>query len=192
MRTSSANGACWACWACPSIVTVIKTTVAVAVVLGMLLGSGVGKGSYAQVGMQAEPNSSLQLALQAEPVFDPVRPSLVGHGDFITYTLTITNIGTEIQTQVVLSDAVPVGTHSVPASMQPDPSVAPSAASGAVVWQVAALNPGDSFTARYTVRVNNTITVTAIVNNAFASSAETPQVQSNTTVHPLGWWKRRS
>jgi uncharacterized repeat protein (TIGR01451 family) len=189
MRRISANRDC------ANAKAVTKTLVTVASVLWMLLSSGVGDVSGvgggsgegdARVGAPASLDSALQLVLQADPEFDPVRPSLVGHGDFITYTLTITNIGTEVQTQVVVSDGIPVGTHSIPASMRPEPSVAPSAALGVVAWEVAALNPGESFTARYTVRVNNTITVTAIVNNAFASSAETPQVQSNTTVHPFG------
>jgi uncharacterized repeat protein (TIGR01451 family) len=136
-----------------------------------------------------EPNPSLQLVLQAEPVFDPVQPSIVGHGDFITYTLTITNIGTEIQTRVMLTDVVPAGTSSVASSMRPEPSKVPSATFGPVVWEVSALQPGEIFTAHYTVRVSNYVTVTAIINKAYASSAETPLTQSNTTVHPFDFTK---
>ena len=144
---------------------------------------------HVQAMMHTDSNPSLQLVLQAEPSFDPVLPSIVGHGDFITYTLTITNIGSEIQTQVMLTDAVPAGTSSVVSSMRPEPTRVPSATSGPVVWAMPALQPGEVFTAHYTVRVSNYVTVTAIINKAFASSAETQAVQSNTTVHPFDFTK---
>ena len=130
-------------------------------------------------------NATLRLVLQADPVFDPVLPSIVGHGDFITYTLTLTNNSDIIQTQVVLSDSVPAGTSLVASSMHPVPASAPASPSPAVAWVLPALNPGEVFTAYYTVRVSNYVTVTAIINKASASSAETVPMQSNTTVHPF-------
>jgi uncharacterized repeat protein (TIGR01451 family) len=159
----------------------------IAVAMWLVLSVSVGERTDIQAATRTDSSPSLQLALQAEPAFDPVRPSIVGHGDFITYTLTITNIGAEIQTQVVLSDGVPTGTSSVASSMRPDPAKVPSATFGPVVWEVPALNPSEVFTAHYTVRVSNYVTVTAIINKAVASSAETQPVQSNTTVHPFGF-----
>lgn len=167
---------------------IARIFVALGLVLSVSIVCGEERG-HVRATTRTEPNPSLQLVLQAEPAFDPVQPSIVGHGDFITYTLTITNIGAEIQTQVMLTDAVPAGTSSVASSMRPDPTKVPSATSGPVVWEMPTLAPGEVFTAHYTVRVSNYVTVTAIINKAFTSSAETQAVQSNTTVHPFDFTK---
>jgi uncharacterized repeat protein (TIGR01451 family) len=161
----------------------------IAIAVWVMLSSSAGERGHVRASTRTDSNPSLQLVLQADPVFDPVRPTIVGHGDFITYTLTITNISTEIQTQVVLTDGVPAGTNTVVSSMRPQPAKVPSAATGPVVWEVAVLNPGEAFTAHYTVRVSNYVTVTAIINKAYASSAEMPLMQSNTTVHPFDFTK---
>jgi uncharacterized repeat protein (TIGR01451 family) len=162
-----------------------RIVVAMWLVMWLMLSVSVGDRSHVRAASRTESTPSLDLVLQAEPAFNPVRPTIVGHGDFITYTLTVTNIGTQVQTQVVLSDGVPAGTYSVASSMRPEPAKVPSATSGPVVWEVSALNPGEVFTAHFTVRVSNYVTVTAIINKAYASSAETPQMQSNTLVHPF-------
>ena len=170
----------------------IAGVVRIIVVIWMVFsvcGVSVGERSRVRAVTHTDPGSSLELVLQAEPAFNPVRPTIVGHGDFITYTLTITNISTQIQTQVVLTDGVPAGTNTVVSSMRPQPAKVPSAATGPVVWEVAVLNPGEAFTAHYTVRVSNYVTVTAIINKAYASSAEMPLMQSNTTVHPFDFTK---
>jgi uncharacterized repeat protein (TIGR01451 family) len=159
----------------------------VSVVL-LLVISGLRVGGGVRVAARAS-DDLLDLVLQADPAFDPVRPSLVGHGDFITYTLVAMNIGSEVQTQVVLSNSVPLGTSLVASSLRPEPSRLPSASLGALVWEVVALNPGEMFTASYTVRVSNYVTVTAIINKATADSIETSWVQSNTTVHPFDFTK---
>ena len=177
-------------------VRIVRTFVAMWVVFSVCGVSSAGvvvgvveERNHVRAATRTDSSPVLELVLQAEPTFNPVRPTIVGHGDFITYTLTITNIGAEIQTQVVLSDGVPAGTNTVASSMRPQPAKVPAAATGPVVWEVNTLNPGEVFTAHYTVRVGNYVTVTAIINKAYASSTETPQMQSNTLVHPFDFTK---
>ena len=122
----------------------------------------------------------LGFVLSSNPPFDPVRPAQIGHGDFITYTLAISNVGTLTATQVVITNAVPLGSTSVVSSWVPSPQhISP------MVWQMATLAPGEMVTMQHVLRVNDNITVTAIVNTAIADSDEITPI-TRTTVHPFG------
>jgi uncharacterized repeat protein (TIGR01451 family) len=126
----------------------------------------------------------LQCALTSEPAFDPLRPSIVGYGDVITYTIVVANKTTLTQTNIVISDGVPLGTSIVPASMQPSPTETHATATNTTLtWRVDVLAANASYTASYAVRVNSTVTVTAIVNIAYVTSDQSPLWPSNTTVH---------
>lgn len=128
----------------------------------------------------------LQIVMQAKPGFSPTRPAIVGHGDIITYTLIITNSSGVTQTQLVLTDVVPLGATAISSTASPSATQAPSNGVGPLVWKVSALGAGGSFTVSHAVQVNSLITVTAIVNVAQLRSDQTPPMNSNTTVHVFG------
>ena len=139
----------------------------------------------------------LQIFIQANPAFSPTRPVIVGHGDVITYTLVITNSSGVTQTQLVLTDAVPLGSTAITNTANPSPSRIPPNGIGSWVWSISELTPGTTFTISHAVRVNTLVTVTAIVNVAQLRSDQTALMNSNVTVHLFGeppdpppdvWW----
>ena len=124
--------------------------------------------------------AGLKFTMSSDPPFNPVHPPHIGHGDFITYSLTLSNTGTLSVTDIMITNVVPLGSSSVVSSWAPSPQRA-----SPLVWQLAALTPGEMMTLQHTLRVNDFVTVTAIVNTAIASGhAITPMAR--TIVHPFG------
>lgn len=123
----------------------------------------------------------LSFVLCSDPPFNPNRPAQISQGDFITYRLSISNTGTLTATQVVITNAVPLGSTSVVSSWLPTPL-----RTSPIVWQMETLAPGETITVQHVLRVNDNITVTAIVNTAIASSSEITSPITRTTVHPFG------
>ena len=134
-------------------------------------------------GEPAATSALLQIYLQANPAFSPTRPAIVGHGDIITYTLVVTNSSSMTQTQLVLTDVVPLGSTAITPTVSSSPLKVPPNGVGPWVWLIDELSPGDTFTVSHAVRVDALITVTAIVNVAQIRSDQTTPVTSNVTVH---------
>lgn len=122
----------------------------------------------------------LGFAVLCDPPFNPVRPSYVGPGDFITYTLLLSNTSGLTLTGVVVTNAVPAGASSIAGRFQPTPQLTKP-----IVWQVPILEPTQTMTMQHVLRVNEEMTVTAIVNIAIADWA-TGAPMTRTTVHPFG------
>lgn len=126
--------------------------------------------------------SGLGFAVSCDPPFNPQRPSHVEPGDFITYTLLISNSGAVTVNNITLTNAVPLGTHSVANRFAPMPQQMQP-----IVWKVAAMTAGQAITLQHVLQVepSEDITVTAIVNIVVLSSPTT-SVLTRTTVHPFG------
>ena len=124
--------------------------------------------------------AGLKFAMSSDPPFNLVRPPQIGHGDLITYSLMLSNTGTLSVTDIVITNVVPLGSSNVISSWMPSPQRA-----SPLVWQFAVIAPGEVLTLQHALRVNNFVTVTAIVNTAIASGhAITPMAR--TIVHPFG------
>ena len=105
----------------------------------------------------------------------PSAPTAIAPGQRLTYTIRITNTGNFTATNVQVRDFIPVGSTYIDGSAVPPPTSGPDP----LVWSLGALGPTQSATVSFAVRVNNQITVTAIVNRAQAWSAELGPVESN-------------
>ena len=112
----------------------------------------------------------------------PTNGGRVRQNDLITYTLTVTNLGTALATNVRLADAIPTGTRYVPGSAVPAVAGGPSP----LRWNLGDLNPGGSRSVQFTVQVtetNESPGTTAIVNIGSGVSDQTPLTTSNQIVH---------
>jgi len=135
-----------------------------------------------EVGIAETSASGLGFAVSCDPPFNPQRPSHVGPGDFITYTLLISNTGAVTVNNITLTNVVPLGAHSVANRFAPMPQQTQP-----IVWKVAAMTAGQAITLQHVLQVepSEDITVTAIVNTVILSSPTT-SVLTRTTVHPFG------
>jgi large repetitive protein len=104
-------------------------------------------------------------------------PGAVLQGNNITYTLTVTNNGNAPSGQINVTDNVPAGTTFVSASPNPT-SAPPFNGTGAVIWTLSNLAPGQSATLTLTVRV--TASPGSVINNS-----ATAQSSSGTTTSPI-------
>ncbi len=110
------------------------------------------------------PNLSLVKSVQP--------PGIVNPGDYITYTVQVSNSGNYTATNTIIRDTTPANTAFVSASPAPI-SGPPVGGSGEVVWNVGTLLPGQSKTLTFVVRVNpNTPPAIAISNAALGTSNE--------------------
>ncbi len=126
-------------------------------------------------------NTRLLPGLVARKSSIPPNGTQVGRGSLITYVLVLTNTGQIALTNVRLTDTAPLGTEYIAGSAVPAPANPPLP----LVWVVPTLNVGDSFTARFTVRVTPVTGTLAITNSATVSSDQTPITETNVVVHPF-------
>ena len=147
-----------------SIQLVVTLTVPIAdgTVLTNTAGIACAEGVAAQTGpVTTTVRSAPAFAMTKVASHDPVRP-----GDRVTFTIAVTNTGTENASGVVLTDALPA--HTAFADATP-PYVGPT--DGVLTWTVGALNVGA--TAVYTVAVTVDFPLTnglPLVNRAYVSS----------------------
>jgi len=147
-----------------SIQLVVTLTVPIAdgTVLTNTAGIACAEGVAAQTGpVTTTVRSAPAFAVTKVASHDPVRP-----GDRVTFTIAVTNTGTENASGVVLTDALPA--HTAFADATP-PYVGPT--DGVLTWTVGALNVGA--TAVYTVAVTVDFPLTSglqLVNRASVSS----------------------
>ncbi len=90
-------------------------------------------------------------------------PGAVKPGDLITYQIVITNVGSTLAQQVVLTDSAPAGTTFVSASSNPASTIQRGATT---VWQFGGLQPGAVVVATFVVRVDANAQQTVIRNRA--------------------------
>jgi uncharacterized repeat protein (TIGR01451 family) len=100
----------------------------------------------------------------------------------ITYTVVLTNVGGSAATNVVVTDSIPAGTAYVAGSATPAPTSGPDP----LVWTFATVNPGETKSVRFTVRVLEGSDPSTIINTAIISSTETPPTTSNEVLNPRG------
>jgi uncharacterized repeat protein (TIGR01451 family) len=105
----------------------------------------------------------------------PGGPLPIAPGQTLTYTLRVTNTGNFTATNVMVRDNIPVGATYIDGSAKPPPVSGPNP----LVWNLGTLGPSQTVTVSFAVRVQNQLTVTAIVNRAQAWSAELEIVESN-------------
>ncbi|MDH3374294.1 MAG: OmpA family protein, partial [Gammaproteobacteria bacterium] len=102
-------------------------------------------------------------------------------GDFVQYTLRIENTSAVVQTQITVTDLLPVGFRLVPGSTYVDDIAAPEPIVGpdghALRFDVGDLDPGDSVSVRYVTEVTVGAAGRTATNIAYANS--TSGVQSN-------------
>jgi uncharacterized repeat protein (TIGR01451 family) len=108
-------------------------------------------------------------------------------GDALNYTLVAKATGNMVQHDVVVTDALPVGTSFVKAGCA-SPCTA-DFANGVVTWTVGDMAPGDSVPLHFTVTVDgpdaNGTLPTTIANVGEVKSFETPKTPSNRVIVPL-------
>lgn len=98
-------------------------------------------------------------------------PGAVNQGQTITYTLTYANSGPGPASGVTVTDNVPAGTSFVPNSQTSSPSMPNTFVTGNQVgWAIGNLNPGDSGTLGFRVRVNQSCVT--IINQAELSDLQ--------------------
>jgi len=113
-------------------------------------------------------------------------PQPARQGSILTYTLRITALGDLPQTGVTVSDEIPAGTSYVLGSIGcPDGGTCnPTVANGVARWNLGSMNPGDTRTASFQVRVE-TAAATTIRNVAVTSSDQVGSTTSNEVETPL-------
>jgi uncharacterized repeat protein (TIGR01451 family) len=112
-----------------------------------------------------------------EPLFSP---SEVEVGQWITYTLRLTNTSAYTAYGVVLTDAVPIGTLYIAGTATPTP-----VGTNPLVWSVGSLNPGSVYVAQYSVVVVGGPFQRTITNTAEAVSQQTGPITSNQVTHQI-------
>jgi uncharacterized repeat protein (TIGR01451 family) len=96
-------------------------------------------------------------------------------GDFVQYTLRVENISTVVQTEVTITDLLPVGFRLMPGSTYADDAPAPDPTTGpdgrSLSFDVGNLAPGNSMGIRYVTEVTVGATGETATNIALASSS---------------------
>jgi uncharacterized repeat protein (TIGR01451 family) len=107
-------------------------------------------------------------------------PATAAPGSTITYTVTATNIGSEIAGNVVITDPIPAQTTFVSVAEPPGTfaDCFPPITTNDVRCTVGGLTPTQSFTMTFVVRVNDNATGT-IANVAQVTSSSTDPVATN-------------
>jgi uncharacterized repeat protein (TIGR01451 family) len=122
-----------------------------------------------------ERNADLSVRMSDSP--DPIRRTGV-----VTYTITVTNTGPDMATNVVVATAVPSATMFVSRSAtQGLVSAPPPGGSGGVGWRVGTLKSGRTATLTLKVRVKASAPLGALTNEAVvASDIFDPDASDNT------------
>ncbi|EAL12040.1 cell wall surface anchor family protein, putative [Bacillus cereus G9241] len=117
-------------------------------------------------------------------VIKSVDQSFATIGDILTYTLVVTNVGNVLDaTNVILTDAIPVGTTFIPGSVTVNGS--PTPADPAIGIQLGNISPQNSTTVTFQVQIGNTPpnTITNIGSVAADNAAPTSSNQVITQVN---------
>ncbi len=105
-------------------------------------------------------------------------------GDLITYTAIVTNIGGVPAAGVIVTNTLPANTLYVSGSSTPPPA---GATAQVVTWNAGTLNPGQSATIQYSLRVTYTAAApTAITNQVQAGATSASTVTSVPVSFPVG------
>ncbi|MDR2524673.1 MAG: DUF11 domain-containing protein [Oscillospiraceae bacterium] len=107
---------------------------------------------------------------------DPAPNSIVTYGQEITYTLTLTNYAQTAQTDITVSDTIPAGTQYVSGG---------TLSGNAVVFQVARIEPSESKTFTFTVRVLDTAVFGQLIRNTARAIWGDKQIDSNEVDHTV-------
>jgi uncharacterized repeat protein (TIGR01451 family) len=116
-------------------------------------------GALTQLNLNVSPPAPAPSSLLIELDADPPAGSPIGVGDLITYTLVLSHTGDLVQTNVVVTAAVPADAAYIVDSARPQATYIPpnpsifAVGGGALTWTVAMLNVGGSYQARFTVRM---------------------------------------
>jgi uncharacterized repeat protein (TIGR01451 family) len=105
-------------------------------------------------------------------------------GDLITYTAIVTNIGGAPAAGVIVTNTLPANTLYVSGRSTPPPA---STTATVITWNAGTLNPGQSATIQYSLRVTYTAAApTAITNQVQAGAASASTVTSLPVSFPVG------
>jgi uncharacterized repeat protein (TIGR01451 family) len=112
-------------------------------------------------------------------------PAVIAIGQEVQYTVTVTNLGADTASSVVLTDVLPAGSTFVSAShgvIDPDDS-------GQVLWNIGDMSKGDSVTTVITVQAANTAgtmtnraNVSCLSNQDFKSANDSASITDPITV----------
>ena len=121
------------------------------------------------------PASTSEAILRVEKTSSIADGATVKEGDLITYTITVYNDGYEAAENITIKDTVPTGTTYYDTTTNTENSSITE-----ISETRATLEPGDSFSISFTVKVGRISTATQIRNTATVTGDNVPDTSSNT------------